>query len=270
MKEVFDINRFGKLLRYDLSVNRWEYILLLPVSILALWFVMFMSYGNVNASNFEAGNYLPIYFIGYLIMGIFLNSKSFGALKNRLSATSYLTLPASTFEKFFLHWFMRIGLFTILYPVVFYIGVNSFIPIFKFGVKLYLSYQGAPAIFPEIAPFEFTLVNPQYGRFIFIPFVIYFGLIFALTLVQLGSIAFGRWNLVKTSGVLIGVLALFYLYLKLIAAFKGGFEVIRPNFYLDGFPEHITLLEIGLMLLMVITLMVCWTATFLKLKEKEV
>jgi len=270
MKEVFDISRFGKLLRYDLSVNKWEYILLLPVSILALWLVMFMSYGNINASSFKAVNYLPIYFIGYLITGIFLNSKSFGALKNRLSAASYLTLPASAFEKYFLHWFLRIALFSILYPIVFYVGVNSFIPIFKFGVKLYHDYQGASASLPEIAPFEFTFVNPQYNRFIFIPFAIYFGLIFALTLVQLGSIAFGKWNLVKTIGVLIGLLALIYLCANLIFSFKGGLKDLRPNFYLDGFPDQITLLEIGLMVFMVITLLVCWTATFLKLKEREV
>jgi hypothetical protein len=89
-------------------------------------------------------------------------------------------------------------------------------------------------------------------------------------LVQLGSIAFGSQNLVKTTGVLIGVLALFYLYVKLIGDFKGGLEELRPNFFLDGFPEHITFLEIGLMALMVITLLVCWAATFLKLKEREV
>lgn len=270
MNEVFDIKRFGRLLGYDFSVNRWEYLLLLPVSILALWIVMFMSYGNISASNFRAVNYLPIYFIGYLIMGIFLNSKSFGGLKNRLSATSYLTLPASSFEKYFLHWFLRIALFTLLYPFVFYVGTNSFIPIFKAGVKLYNDYKGTLASAPEIASFEFALVSPSYSRFIFIPFTIYFGIIFTLTLVQLGSIAFGKWNLVKTILVLVGFSALLYLVTNLIVTFKGGLEEIRPNFYLDGFPDHITFLEIGLMTLMVISLLVCWTATFLKLKEREV
>lgn len=270
MNEVFDINRFGQLLRYDFSVNRWEYILLLPVSILALWFVMFMSYGNISASNFRAVNYLPIYFIGYLIMGIFLNSKSFGGLKNRLSATSYLTLPASSFEKYFLHWFLRIALFTLLYPFVFYVGTNSFIPIFKAGVKLYNDYKGTIASAPEITSFEFALVSMDTGRFIFLSFAIYFGMIFTLTLVQLGSIAFGKWNLLKTFLVLAGVLTLIYLFVNFIVSFKGGFEELRPNFFLDGFPDHITFLEIGLMTLMVISLLVCWTATFLKLKEREV
>jgi len=270
MKEVFDINRFGKLLRYDFSVNRWEYILLLPVSILALWFVMFMSYGNISASNFRAVNYLPIYFMGYMILGIFLNSKSFGALKNRLSAVSYLSLPASAFEKFFLHWFLRIALFTILYPVVFYVGVNSFIPIFKTGVKVYLDYKGTIASLPEIDFFEFDFVSPNAGKLFIIDFGIYFGILFTLSLVQLGSIAFGKWNLVKTIGVLVGFQALLYFYARFIGAFKGGFEELRPAFFLDGIPDDIILIQLSLLVFMVITLLVCWTATFLKLKEREV
>ncbi len=269
MKEVFDINRFGKLLRYDFQVNRWEYILLLPVSILTLWLVLFMAYGNINASKFQASSYVPIYFIGFISMGIFLNSKSFGALKNRLSAVSYLTLPASTFEKFFLHWFIRIALFVILYPILFYVGANSFIQVFQFGAKLYIGYQGTSATLPVIAPFEFSIVNPQYGRFIFIPFTIYFGIIFTLTLVQLGSIAFGKWNLIKTLLVLVGISGLAYITVSLIVSLKGGFEEIRPNSFLEV-PNHTTLLEIGLMVFMVITLLICWTATFMKLKEREV
>jgi hypothetical protein len=270
MKEVFDIHRFGKLLRYDFRVNRWEYLLLLPLSIVALWLVLFMAFGNITASKFQASTYIPIYFMGYLIMGIFLNSRSFGALKNRLSAASYLTLPASAFEKYFLHWLLRIALFSLLYPLVFYIGVNSFIPIFQMGGKIYLDYIGSTASVAEISLFEFNMVKPDTGRFIFIPFAIYFGLIFALSLVQLGSIAFGKWNLVKTILVLISFQALVYLYARLIVTFKGGFEEIRPTFFIDGIPDHITMLEIGLMVLMVVSLLVCWTATFMKLKEREV
>lgn len=270
MKEVFDINRFGKLLRYDFSVNRWEYILLFPISLLALWLVMFMAYGNINASNFQAKSYLPIYYIGYIIIGIFLNSKSFGALKNRLSAVSYLSLPASAFEKFFLHWFLRIALFGILYPILFYVGVNSFILVFTTGVKLYLEYKGTTASLPEIDFFEFGMVLQNTGKSFFIPFAIHVGIIFIFTLVQLGSIAFGKWNLVKTLLVLIGFHILAYYYAKLIGAFKGGFEELRPTFFLDGVPDNTTVIEICLMAFMVVSLMVCWAATFMKLKEREV
>lgn len=270
MKEIFDINRFGKLLRYDFSVNKWEYILLLPVSILVLWLVMFMAYANLNAGKFQAIGYVPIYFIGFISMGIFLNSKSFGALKNRLSAVSYLTLPASTFEKFFLHWFLRIALFGILYPLFFYVGVNSFIPIFEASVKLYLDYKGTAASLPEIDYFNFDVVRPSAGGFFIIDFLIYFAIIFAFTLIQLGSIAFGKWNIIKTLLVLIGLQILAYYYANLIGALKGGFEELRPTFFLDGVPDNTTVIDICLAAFMVISLVVCWTATYMKLREREV
>ena len=269
MNEVFDINRFGKLLRYDFRVNRWEYLLLLPISILALWLVMFFAVGNISGWIFEERKYIPIYIMGYLVLGIFLNSKSFGGLKTRLSATSYLTLPASAFEKFLLHWFLRIALFSLLYPLVFYVGVNSFKSIFEVAGEIYLDYKGSTAAVSEIIPFKFNMVSPDTGR-LFGNFAFYFGPVFALTLVQLGSIAFGKWNLVKTLLVLVGLMGLLYLVANFIVTFKGGFEEIRPNFYLDGFPDHITFLEIGLMAFMVISLLVCWTAIFIKLKEREV
>jgi len=270
MKEVFDINRFGKLLRYDFSVNRWEYILLFPISILALWLVLFMVYGNINAGDFQASSYTPIYFIGYIIMGIFLNSKSFGALKNRTSTLSYLTLPASAFEKFFLHWFLRIALFGILYPLFFYVGVNSFIPIFETGVKLYLDYKGTTASLPEIDYFNFYMVRPYTGEFFIIHFLIYFGIIFTFTLVQLGSISFGKWNLIKTFLVLIGIQILAYYYATLVGGLKGGLEELRPTFFLDGVPDNTTVIDICLMAFMVISLLICWTSTYMKLREREV
>ena len=269
MNEVFDINRFGKLLRYDFGVNRWEYLLLIPISILALWLVLFIAVGNISGMIFQESKYIPIYIIGYLVLGIFLNSKSFGALKKRLSAASYLTLPASSFEKFFLHWFLRIALFSLLYPLVFYIGVNSFISIFEVGGKIYLDYKGSTASVSEIIPFKFNMVSPDTGR-LFGNFAIYFGPVFAITLIQLGSIAFGKWNLVKTLLSLIGILTLGYMVIKLVGSFKGGLEELRPNFFIDGFPDQITMIEIGIMAFMVITLLVCWTATFIKLTEREV
>jgi hypothetical protein len=256
-------------MRYDFSVNRWEYILLLPISILALWFVLFIGYSNSLGGRFDGDNYIPMYIMGYFILGAFLNSKSYGALKNRLSAVSYLTLPASTFEKFFLHWFLRIALYTLLYPLVFYIGVNVFIPIFNTITKVYLDYYGIATSLPEISPFEFQLVTPNTGRAVG-DLALYFGPIFTLTIIQLGSIAFGKWNLVKTFLVLTGLQILVYYYIKMIGAFKGGLEGLRPNFHNDGFPDHITMLDISLMALMVTTLLVCWTATFMKLKEREV
>lgn len=270
MKEIFDINRFGKLLRYDFSVNKWEYILLLPVVTLILWFILFMGMtSSIGGGNYAASNYIPLYIMGYIFLGVFLNSKSYGALKNRLSAAGYLSLPASAFEKFFLHWLLRIALYTLLYPVVFYVGVNAFIPLFKFGTKMYIDYYGLNVSVPEIPAFEFSIVKADTGRF-FGNFALYFGAIFSITLVQLGSIAFGKWNLVKTFLALTALQIIIYYYAKLIGAFKGGLDSLRPTFSRNGFPEGITTLEVSLIALMVLTLVVCWTATFLKLKEREV
>jgi hypothetical protein len=118
--------------------------------------------------------------------------------------------------------------------------------------------------------FEFDFVSPNAGKLFIIDFGIYFGILFTLSLVQLGSIAFGKWNLVKTIGVLVGFQALLYFYARFIGAFKGGFEELRPAFFLDGIPDDIILIQLSLLVFMVITLLVCWTATFLKLKEREV
>ncbi|MCC5930606.1 MAG: hypothetical protein JJU28_15275 [Cyclobacteriaceae bacterium] len=269
MKKHFDLHRFYRLLRFEFYSNKWEYILLIPILIGALWMVLLLGMINAMGSTYHENNYIPIFIIGYLAAGIFFNTKSFGALKKRHSAITYLGLPASTFEKYFLHWFLRIFLFTLLYPFFFYASVNAFIPLFKSLAGLYVEYYNPKKGLPEIPVFHFELVQPKTGRFIG-DFSAFFGAIFTLTVIQLGSIAFGKWNLLKTLLSVFILQVVIYYFIRFIGFLKGGIEDLRPNFYTDGLPDHITWQEVSLVVLMAMTLIISWLATYLKLKEREV
>ncbi|MGF1636380.1 MAG: hypothetical protein ACFCUU_04855 [Cyclobacteriaceae bacterium] len=259
MKKVFDINRFGKLLRYDYNVNKWEYILLLPVSLAILWYALFSMFKSTVDGSFTSSYYLRFFLTGYFLLGIFLNSKSYGALRNRLSAATYLALPASVFEKFFLHWFLRITLFTAIYPVLFYVGVNVFIPIFTWATKAYISFYGLSANIADIPAFSFDVLIPGEieGQILLTAIFI---AIFVLSIFQLGSIVYGKWNLVKTILAIAVMFLILHYYVRFIAIFLGGVENIRTVLFGYYIIESF----------LTLSLIVCWVATYLKLKEREV
>ncbi len=103
MKEIFDLNRFGKYVRYDLA-HAWEkygFSLLLtcflPVIIYVVMQILQLIFGGDFQSEGQFYQALPL----FIILGIVLSfgAKVYGEATERKAGSSWIALPASAVEK---------------------------------------------------------------------------------------------------------------------------------------------------------------------------
>ncbi|MCF6184005.1 MAG: hypothetical protein L3J56_05160 [Bacteroidales bacterium] len=81
-------------------------------------FILFMS----ALKDGEAWSKLQIfYYIGLFIAGFFISGSAFSNFRNKEKTMSYLTLPASSSEKFISEWLLTSIVYIIVYSIIFYI-----------------------------------------------------------------------------------------------------------------------------------------------------
>ena len=105
LKNHFDISRFWLLLKLELFRSRKGILITLVITFGLLFFMdlllsTFLEMKKVTHDH--SGGYASTLIIG----GFILTSLAFGDLGNNLKRYSYLTLPASPFEKFFCMWLL--------------------------------------------------------------------------------------------------------------------------------------------------------------------
>ncbi len=107
MKNIFNINRFGKFLAYDLN-NTWnQYGLSLLLIGLAPTIFVFINYvmhavfsGSESSFPFGLGAFLTTAAIAVMVAIIAGPQKIYGHVTDKRAGSDYLLVPASTFEKF--------------------------------------------------------------------------------------------------------------------------------------------------------------------------
>lgn len=118
LKNYFDLSRFWLLLKMELFRSRKGLLMTLVIIFGLLFFGSFLFVCAVEKRKIfdeHGSNYIFHLMVG----GFVLSSLAFNDLSNTLKRYHYLTLPASTFEKFFCMWLLTsvgwIALFTITY-----------------------------------------------------------------------------------------------------------------------------------------------------------
>lgn len=105
MKEIFDFKRFGKTLCYDLDNlrNRYGLSLLIISCLPVVMFVFFWLFYIVLGGDYKAmvlSSRISAFVCAAFTLVMTMPVKTYGFLTEKKAGSQWLTLPASTFEKF--------------------------------------------------------------------------------------------------------------------------------------------------------------------------
>jgi hypothetical protein len=223
MNNTFDLKRFGWLLRKTLMERFVQTIgltgLILSL-ILILYFICKSLIGFQPAQNIS-------FIWGLAGGGCFLASYMFGYFASGANGSSYLTLPASPFEK----WLSGVLISVILYPAIFLVFFHlmdiSFVSLYHYSLD-----KTSPLYkirYDAVYPFSLTgrIAGKVYGIFFFIA---------GVSLV--GSLYFNKVSFIKTA------LALCLICLVAFGANWLMATVIFGNIDEAG-PFHYVVVEVG-------------------------
>src|SRR5688572_27476939 len=105
VKNVFDVSRFGLLLRLELFRSRTAIGMMLVITLGML--ILFGLLLDIIVSNIRlVYDHHENYAASLLIGGFIMTSLAFTDLSSPLKRSNYLALPASTFEKFLSMWLL--------------------------------------------------------------------------------------------------------------------------------------------------------------------
>jgi hypothetical protein len=251
LKNYFVVSRFWLLLKLELFRSRRAIGMMLVITLGML--ILFGLLLDIIVSDIRlVYDHHENYAASMMIGGFILSSLAFMDLSSSLRRSNYLTLPASTFEKFLSMWLLTSVGWVMLYTLVFWLYTVIVNPIaaLLFG----------PITFQPFEPFgEYSMTVIQY----------YFVLqgIFLVAAAHFKGYVFAKT---------IFVLVLFTLIIGIISYF-----LMRDSFLVDhectaGHCEILDSIEVHTGWQIVKFLFwwtlapLCWIVTYLGLKEKEV
>jgi len=129
--KFFSFSRFYRLLMNDILINYKKYLLIILAAFI-MGFVFLYSnmpkfaYGNELESSwriFGKNDYMKIFMASIVALGVLVGS-SFPDLGSKVKTTNYLLIPASTFEKFFSQFFIRVICGAAIFLVLFWIDAR--------------------------------------------------------------------------------------------------------------------------------------------------
>jgi len=163
--DFFNTKRFGLLVKHDLMINQNKYLLKLLVLFLGLYASMVLYMLKVPNSfcviqygenQIQPHGYTTFFIFGLIAMGVFIGS-AFSDLGSKVKRTTFLLLPASTFEKILHPFLIRVVL-----------GIVCFLLFFLVDAHLArLTVANTPTILFKglvLAPFSFERIISTMGR----------------------------------------------------------------------------------------------------------
>ena len=267
MSQNFNLNRYRLLFLKNLSENFLKYLLFFSGIILVLSFIFFKAFPILERIiTIKDGSKIIQKEPDFLMQNIILNmllifggalftSSIFNEYGNKKGAISGITLPASITEKFWVAWTLSVKIFAISSLILYYLIL---------WIVVLIMRQ------PD---FHFFNLWSLSGFKIFIDFL------FIQSIYFLGAIYFNKHHFIKTS-LLIVVLGSLFSYsnghlLPIIMGkdFMGftqnGGDLILKNMVIYS-RNHRFPLNILKELIFFVLAVIFWTASYFKLKEKEV
>jgi hypothetical protein len=238
-------------------------ILLLTVAgaFVALMLFMFFILAENNAWNNK--NWNELLFLTGAIAAVPYIGNSFPYFRKKDTTISNIMIPASVLEKFVYEYFVRVVLFTLFYPLFFYVTANLTVGIAHF-------------IFPDkaIPSFSFDLLFLKSNResyhllFYYVTPAFY---VLASSILIAGTVIVRRFPLIKTL-VVVGLFTLSVIgYFYLISEMMGLTNGIK--YYVQKYYSWMKAEESAIKTLLIFIIFTTITTliyTYFKLKEKEV
>jgi hypothetical protein len=262
MNNTFNLKRFILLFKKHTIEHAKTYLLSSLVLAGILFLILGLASYNRNGNlPIDVQANMFIYFM--LISGCLFTSVVFSDLGDKKKAIPLLTLPASHLEKYLVSWIYSYIIFQLVFVGIYYFVDGSVISL------------GQPPV-----EHKYELINIfSMEQMAFIAFIIY-GLLHAFTF--WGAVFFEKLHFIKTSAIFFFCLiALIIINKPLISLLvKNGASADLPFtevYFIDNTQLHhiwrfspdnmILNYDIAALALIVILM---WTSTFYKLKEKEV
>ena len=129
--KFFSVSRFYRLLMNDVLINYKKYLLIIVAAFIMGFAFLYLNmprlvFGNEmeNSWNIFGGNkYMNIFMASIVALGLLVGS-SFPDFGSKVKTTNYLLIPASTFEKFFSQFFIRVICGGAIFLVLFWIDAR--------------------------------------------------------------------------------------------------------------------------------------------------
>ncbi|MFC5624197.1 hypothetical protein [Algoriphagus winogradskyi] len=267
------LHRVKNLIRYEWALDKRFYLFgTLGIFMIAFGVFLTVWFNQYVGFTWRSVDYNSVFFGGFAFLSVFGVSQSFIDLREKSSSIRYLTLPASTLEKYLVQVFLRLLLPLTVYPIVFWLGANLSVDVYYF---IQHSLLGKTAL-PEIEKVEVLYLYWIPNASLDIGYWILFGMIVSLpVLMFLGGIFFGKWGFIAMPTA-IAIFLMFFIGVYYVLSLLLDPNTFAPgsNFYIEiGNPEVFE----GVPLFILVCLILVWTAvflpfivTYLKLKEREV
>jgi len=257
----FSIHRLLLMFKQSLIINKKRFAIAISAFSGILFITLVWAQASVNFSNWGEHAYVSTFVSVFLSLGISYAAFSFPAFRSKEKSMTYLTLPASTSEKFVFELLSRIVAFIILMPILFWVIANLE------GVLVHYYY-------PELINYQFSYgksltsftkdVDVKQVIFLIIQMVL-FGFIAPFT----GGSHFSKSPLFKTLLTFSIIVVSYFLFsLFLVKAFDllQGLSAGNKGMHFRGNREiAIIMFKIGFTLTNLSLLAIAWFS----LKEKE-
>ena len=163
--DFFNRKRFGLLVKNDLMINQNKYLLKMLVLFLGMYaFLVYLMTINPETfciNNYAGGQiapqgYVQLFIVGLIALGVFV-AGSFSDLGSKVKRTSFILLPASTFEKILHPFLIRVVLGLIIFLLFFWVDAHL----------ARMTVANAPSIVLQglvIEPFSYVQLIDSWGR----------------------------------------------------------------------------------------------------------
>jgi hypothetical protein len=261
MNQVFSFKRFGMLLKKHTVENFRGHLM-------SLFVLMAILVTVLTAVSYAAGKPLSddqiisgqaVLFVAFLFAaGTLFTSTMFTNLSDKRKAIATLTLPCSSFEKFFVGWLYSYIIFQVVYIIAFYIIV---VPMMHVG-----NWRSDHLVLNNVFNNSANDASITFVAYAFLHSVVFFGAVY-----------FKKMHFIKTA---------FAFFIIIMAIWLLNDEVLRlmihhktsgnPPFTGIDFTEGISQQSIKLnwenmvIALFGILSVIMWCATYFRLKEKQV
>ncbi len=260
MNQIFSPSQFVKYAAYQYRM-RSKIMLLAVVGAFTALFFLISFLIMTNNFRWSGRSWSPLFFLTGAVAAILHIGNSFPYFRKKDTTVSMIMLPASVLEKFVYEYIVRVILFTLFFPILFYFAAHLTVSIihFIFSAK-------------EISSFSFDFVfNELYSESDRLLFYYALPALYVLTasLFFAGAVVAQRVPLIKTL-VIIGVFVLsvtgYFYFIVEKMGLKEGIGYVIKNTWLSS--EELALKS--LFVLVVFAIITTLTYAYFKLKEKEV
>ncbi|WP_075351607.1 hypothetical protein [Algoriphagus marinus] len=272
----FQIKRIGNLIRYEWMSRKRVYLLAVTGLIaLHIFFFQVFFLSNLGSMRWESEYYHAVYILGFIVLAWGIVGQSFLDLRENKSASLYLRLPASHFEKFSVQCLLRVVLPIISYPLIFWLASVLSVYLFELA-DLIFAFSGEIGS-PEVFRFSSFIVSNAVNNPVVSLLILGMACLIP-SLMFVGGIIFGKRNLVLmpisilTFYLLITASSLLLAWIvfpdSLVWSEQVAFNF--PNIDQPEISPDVPILIFACMILIWMGVFLSYVVSYFKLTEREV